>query len=102
MLSVACRLFKRCPPRVGSGGQRSRVAFCAALALKPHVVILDEPTNNLDIESVEALIEAINKFQGRAGRPNGLILAIRSRSAMMSGHRRCNRYKRSFKESYAL
>jgi len=30
----------------------------------PDVLILDEPTNNLDIESIDALAEAINEFKG--------------------------------------
>jgi ATP-binding cassette subfamily F protein 1 len=30
----------------------------------PDVLILDEPTNNLDIESIDALAEAINDFKG--------------------------------------
>jgi ATPase subunit of ABC transporter with duplicated ATPase domains len=31
------------------------VAFAAVSYRRPHVLILDEPTNNLDLESVEAL-----------------------------------------------
>jgi ATP-binding cassette subfamily F protein 1 len=30
----------------------------------PHILILDEPTNNLDLESIDALAQAINEFQG--------------------------------------
>lgn len=36
-----------------SGGQRSRVAMAAVSFRKPHVLIMDEPTNNLDLTSVE-------------------------------------------------
>jgi len=47
-----------------SGGQRSRVALAAVSFVKPHVLFLDEPTNNLDLESVSALAEAVKSFKG--------------------------------------
>lgn len=47
-----------------SGGQKSRVALVDMAAAKPDVIILDEPTNNLDIESIDALAEAINEYKG--------------------------------------
>jgi ATP-binding cassette subfamily F protein 3 len=50
--------------RAMSGGQRSRLAMCAVSFGRPHVLILDEPTNNLDVESVEALAESVEKFEG--------------------------------------
>ena len=43
--------------RAMSGGQRSRLAMAAVSFARPHVLILDEPTNNLDVESVEALAD---------------------------------------------
>jgi ATP-binding cassette, subfamily F, member 3 len=47
-----------------SGGQRSRVALAAVSYVKPHVLVLDEPTNNLDLESVAALAASIKSFEG--------------------------------------
>lgn len=47
-----------------SGGQKARVALSDLIAREPDLLILDEPTNNLDIESIDALAEAINEFKG--------------------------------------
>jgi len=47
-----------------SGGQKARVALAELTLSAPDVVILDEPTNNLDIESIDALAEALNEYEG--------------------------------------
>ncbi|XP_026462438.1 ATP-binding cassette sub-family F member 1-like [Ctenocephalides felis] len=47
-----------------SGGQKARVALAELCLNAPDVLILDEPTNNLDIESIDALAEAINGYKG--------------------------------------
>jgi len=47
-----------------SGGQKSKLMLAAALWTRPHVVCLDEPTNFLDFETVEALTRALKNFRG--------------------------------------
>jgi len=47
-----------------SYSQRSCVIFAKLTFVCPHVLIMDEPTNFLDIESVDSLIAAANKFPG--------------------------------------
>lgn len=47
-----------------SGGQKSRVAFSKITFKKPHLLLLDEPSNHLDLDAVEALIQGLVMFQG--------------------------------------
>jgi elongation factor 3 len=47
-----------------SGGQKVKVVLAAAMWMQPHIVILDEPTNYLDRESLGALAGAIEDFDG--------------------------------------
>jgi elongation factor 3 len=52
--------------RIGSlsGGQKVKVVLASALWNQPHILILDEPTNYLDRESLGALARAIRAFEG--------------------------------------
>merc|ERR1712176_1181491 len=52
------------PNRDLSGGQKARVALAELIIMAPDVIILDEPTNNLDLESIDALGDAINDYEG--------------------------------------
>jgi elongation factor 3 len=47
-----------------SGGQKVKVVLGGALWMQPHLIILDEPTNYLDRESLGALAGAIQEFDG--------------------------------------
>ena len=47
-----------------SGGERNRLQIARLMAMKPNLLILDEPTNHMDIPSQEAVEEALEEFQG--------------------------------------
>jgi elongation factor 3 len=52
--------------RIGalSGGQKVKVVLAASMWDQPHILILDEPTNYLDRDSLGALAEAITIYEG--------------------------------------
>src|SRR5262249_7680721 len=47
-----------------SGGEKSRVLIGKILAQPCNLLLLDEPTHHLDMESIEALIDALEEFDG--------------------------------------
>ncbi len=49
-----------------SGGEKMRLILCCLTInnQSPDIIILDEPTNNLDIQNIEILTAAINEYQG--------------------------------------
>src|SRR5487761_2128201 len=49
-----------------SGGEKRRVALCKLLLEKPDMLLLDDPTNHLDAESVDWLEQVLAKFPGTA------------------------------------
>jgi ATPase subunit of ABC transporter with duplicated ATPase domains len=47
-----------------SAGQKVRLSLAAMFWTKPHLIAVDEPTNYLDVETVEALAKALTMFRG--------------------------------------
>ena len=65
---LAGRVFKDL-----SGGQKQRVLIARALASKPDVLILDEPTNGMDLSSRVSILDLIDTLHctGTAHRDHG-------------------------------
>lgn len=54
----------RTPLDVLSGGERARVMLARALSLPSNLMVLDEPTNDLDLETLDLLQELITDYEG--------------------------------------
>ncbi len=54
--------YERRPPHHLSGGEKKRVAIAGILAMEPEVMILDEPTSNLDPASAEEMMEMLDEL----------------------------------------
>ena len=52
------------PVKVISGGEQGRMLFGRLMLLHPNVLLMDEPSNHLDMESIESLNTALDLFPG--------------------------------------
>src|SRR6185437_4032368 len=50
--------------RVLSGGEKGRMIYGKLMLIRPNVLLMDEPTNHMDMETIESLQIALEKYPG--------------------------------------
>lgn len=76
--------YKQTPVGYLSGGQKQRVAIARALINDPDLILADEPTANLDVETSESIFSILNDLKAR----NKAILIVTHKESM---HKRADR-----------
>lgn len=66
MAGLSAALLDRWPHQL-SAGQQQRVGIARVLGLEPQLIVLDEPTSNLDPESSASIIDLLRSLQERLG-----------------------------------
>jgi len=67
-------------PEELSGGEQQRVAIARALAHKPDIILADEPTGNLDLDTANEVLELLNRTCRQRG--TTLIMATHSKKVI--------------------
>ena len=68
-----------------SGGEQQRIAIARALIHEPDIVLADEPTGNLDLETGEEVLRVLDKLVHKAGKT--MIMATHSREVIGAADR---------------
>ncbi|MEZ5407458.1 MAG: ABC-F family ATP-binding cassette domain-containing protein [Acidimicrobiales bacterium] len=90
---------QRSPIGLLSGGERRRLQLVAMLAAQPNVILLDEPTNDLDLDTLRALEDFLDEW------PGALVVVSHDRAFLertvadvlvLDGHGTARRYRGGF------
>lgn len=63
MALLGMQEYRKTRPQVLSGGERRTLAIAGVLAMKPSIILMDEPFANLDYESVKKVLSAVIKLK---------------------------------------
>ena len=78
------------PVYILSGGEKIRLCFARLFTSAANVLILDEPTNYLDIPSVEALEKLFSEYEGTmlfTSHDESFVNAVATESLVISNHK---------------
>lgn len=64
---VTLQGYEQRPPTMLSGGQKQRVAIAAALAMRPSILVLDEPTSQLDPIGTVEVFKVVKELKEKYG-----------------------------------
>ena len=73
-----------------SGGEKSRVVFSTITMDQPHILLLDEPSNHLDIVTQQTLIQALKDFNGTVvlvSHDRSLITSVANKFLLIDNHK---------------
>jgi len=82
--------LRRRPPHRLSGGEKRAVAIAAVLAMSPDILVMDEPSSNLDPAARRALISHLRTFEHTkivASHDLDLVLDVCARTIVLAGGR---------------
>ena len=85
----------RSPVRVLSGGERNRLLLARLFAQPANLLVLDEPTNDLDVETLDLLEELLLDFSGTVllvSHDRDFLNQVVTRSFVFEGQARVNEY----------
>jgi ATPase subunit of ABC transporter with duplicated ATPase domains len=89
------------PVNVLSGGEKVRVMLSKMMLAKANVLVLDDPTNHLDLESITALNDGLKKFKGAllfASHDHEFIQTLANRIIAVSGKGMVNHLDTTYDE----
>jgi len=73
--------FEERSPRTLSGGEQKRLALASVLAMRPRVLVLDEPTAGLDARARHEVLSAIEHLRGNASEQTTVIMSTQDAEA---------------------
>lgn len=88
--------------RVLSGGEKGRMLYGKLILQRPNVLIMDEPTNHMDMESIEALNYALEKYKGTVifvSHDRQFVSSLATQIVELDGEGHCDYYMGDY-ESY--